>query len=376
MLTKQKRSKFWYAVLYTAPGKKKWFSTKTTNKKEAKKIHDKLKATIDEVRNKQRVTDFVTETLQSVTNDISATVGTPFTYAWQMFLKNNTTQGEMVARRKSVYDKFTKWLSRSTYSEIDSIEHITPVICNEFMVDEFGDNADGTYNRHISEIKGIWDVIKFPLHLKSNPWEEIKRRSGGNEKSWRNFTLDEVIKILKYTLVNDITWYRACLIGYYTGLRKIDVIGLTWDQIYNTANGVFIEKKPSKTQKQKKKVVRIYLHQDLIELFEEMDKKQEYLFPAFNTKYHKSKTSRNNFSKEFTKILKLLDIKENKQGPVSFHSWRHTFATIALEEGVDIKTVGGIIGHTSPKMTERYDHDLQSGKAIQKLPSVVARVQT
>jgi integrase len=40
--------------------------------------------------------------------------------------------------------------------------------------------------------------------------------------------------------------------------------------------------------------------------------------------------------------------------PLTFHSSRHTFATLALEKGVDIKSVSSLLGHTSIKSTEIY----------------------
>ena len=36
---------------------------------------------------------------------------------------------------------------------------------------------------------------------------------------------------------------------------------------------------------------------------------------------------------------------------VRFHDLRHTFATLALQNGVDIKTVSGMLGHYSAEFT-------------------------
>ncbi|MBR6119343.1 MAG: tyrosine-type recombinase/integrase, partial [Oscillospiraceae bacterium] len=42
---------------------------------------------------------------------------------------------------------------------------------------------------------------------------------------------------------------------------------------------------------------------------------------------------------------------------VRFHDLRHTFATIALQSGVDIRTVSGMLGHSDPGFTLRtYTH--------------------
>ena len=49
--------------------------------------------------------------------------------------------------------------------------------------------------------------------------------------------------------------------------------------------------------------------------------------------------------------------------PVNFHAIRHTFATRALENGFDIKTLSEILGHSSPTITlQKYTHALDEHK--------------
>ena len=48
---------------------------------------------------------------------------------------------------------------------------------------------------------------------------------------------------------------------------------------------------------------------------------------------------------------------------VRFHNLRHTFATLALQNGVDIKTVSGMLGHYSAGFTlDTYTHVTNSAK--------------
>ena len=48
---------------------------------------------------------------------------------------------------------------------------------------------------------------------------------------------------------------------------------------------------------------------------------------------------------------------------VRFHDLRHTFATMALQNGVDIKTVSGMLGHFSAGFTlDTYAHVTTSAK--------------
>ena len=64
------------------------------------------------------------------------------------------------------------------------------------------------------------------------------------------------------------------------------------------------------------------------------------------------------YQRSFELILKKLDIERK-----GFHSLRHTFATRALECGMDVKTLSEILGHKNPNVTlNRYAHSLMEHK--------------
>ena len=64
------------------------------------------------------------------------------------------------------------------------------------------------------------------------------------------------------------------------------------------------------------------------------------------------------YQRSFELMLKRLDIKHH-----GFHSLRHTFATRALECGMDVKTLSEILGHKSPTITlNRYAHSMTDYK--------------
>ena len=64
------------------------------------------------------------------------------------------------------------------------------------------------------------------------------------------------------------------------------------------------------------------------------------------------------YQRSFETLQKKLGIE--KKG---FHSLRHTFATRALECGMDVKTLSEILGHKNATVTlNRYAHSLQEHK--------------
>lgn len=65
------------------------------------------------------------------------------------------------------------------------------------------------------------------------------------------------------------------------------------------------------------------------------------------------------YQRSFELLLKKLDIRHR-----GFHSLRHTFATRALECGMDVKTLSEILGHKNPIVTlNRYTHSLLEHKS-------------
>ena len=63
-------------------------------------------------------------------------------------------------------------------------------------------------------------------------------------------------------------------------------------------------------------------------------------------------------------VLKIQKCKVgNSEWVFRFHDLRHTFATLALQNGVDIKTVSGMLGHFSAGFTlDTYAHVTTSAK--------------
>ena len=97
----------------------------------------------------------------------------------------------------------------------------------------------------------------------------------------------------------------------------------------------------------------IYLgNEQVIKILKEYHKKRgedSIFFFTNRNQNHVSDQSVRNIIKEYTK-------KAGIQDKITPHMFRHTFATMLLEENVDIRYIQNILGHSSISTTEIYTH--------------------
>lgn len=152
--------------------------------------------------------------------------------------------------------------------------------------------------------------------------------------------------------------YELYYMDLATGLRRGELLGLKWEDI-DLQNGVIhvrrqvarvdgeVKELPLKT---KNSYRNISISQDAVAMLTEMEahRSSDYVFPS-STGGPISPDSVNNMLHRVLKRAGLPSIR--------FHDLRHTFATLALQNGVDIKTVSGMLGHFSAGFTlDTYAH--------------------
>jgi integrase len=141
-------------------------------------------------------------------------------------------------------------------------------------------------------------------------------------------------------------------IAIATGLRKHNLFNLRWDQIV----GGYIEV-TVKRDKPMKIPIPDQLQDDLqLYYYEQMrDFSSIYLFPTSRGDEDSPRCDRATLGlKELSAKLEL--------GPVTWHTLRHTFASIALKETKNLALVRDMLGHSSVVTTNRYLHILDDEK--------------
>jgi len=150
--------------------------------------------------------------------------------------------------------------------------------------------------------------------------------------------------------------FELYYIDLATGLRRGELLGLKWSDIdlkkgiihvqrqILRHNGKVIEA-PLKT---KNSYRNIAIGADAIEVLKGMNQIGEYVFPS----PHGGPMSPDSVLHMLQRVLKRAGLER-----IRFHNLRHTFSVLALQNGVDVKTLSAMLGHYSVGFTlDTYAH--------------------
>ena len=162
-----------------------------------------------------------------------------------------------------------------------------------------------------------------------------------------------------------------------TGLRRGELLGLKWEDVDLQRGDLRVRRQVSRINgdvveaplKTKNAYRTLPLAEDTVSVLKEQRKKvgnSPWVFPSPNG----GPISPDSVLHMLHRVLKRAGLPK-----VRFHDLRHTFATLALQNGVDVKTVSGMLGHFSAGFTlDTYAHITSAAQrqAAQTMGSVLA----
>ena len=171
------------------------------------------------------------------------------------------------------------------------------------------------------------------------------------EETHREYlTEDELSRLwkkpVKLPVLKDMAFFSVM-----TGLRFSDIINLKWEDIFHDRNeGYYIRLKEQKT----KNIQNHFIPDNAYKLLPEKAKGKVFK----DIKYS-----------QITRPLKAWITSAEINKHITFHNFRHTFATLQLSKGTDVYTLSKMMGHKNVMTTQIYGKvmDKQKIEASQKM---------
>lgn len=280
-----------------------------------------------------------------------------------------------------------QWIKDNSFKNKQSTTSIYIHICNKHIIPYFGKmKPDNIERNHINtfiryktyqdnlEPKSIYDIVTVLLQIikyaeKQGYIYSFKYDISMpvvHKKELEVLTIAEQEKLVKHIKSSVTNENIGILLSLYAGLRLGEICALQWKDIdltegiisiTKTMQRISVENKDTKTEiiidtpKSQKSVRKIPIPDFLLSELKRLSDgcfKNSYLLTSSQNKFIEPRA----YQYKFKKYIKTANIRD-----INFHALRHTFATRAVEQGVDIKSLSEILGHATVNFTlDRYVH--------------------
>ena len=177
--------------------------------------------------------------------------------------------------------------------------------------------------------------------MEKNPWNKLEtiEKIKKPESKREYLTIDEMRSMIATDCPNELV-KRAYLFSCFTGLRISDVKNLKWDNVYIENEQTYV----SVVMKKTTKPLYIPLSRQALKWMPEKggNSSDGYVFGNL--------VNYGNVNENLKKWAEAAGIRKH----ISYHTSRHSFATMMLTLGADLYTVSKLLGHSSVKHTQIY----------------------
>ncbi len=282
------------------------------------------------------------------------------------------------------------------------LKSLTPSILQELINGKYKSGYSKNYL--INMITVLSGSLKYAVHpckfIKDNPMQYVRYPKYEHSKLETNHKLisnEDFNKIIDRFPFGS-SFYMSLILGYYTGCRIGEVMGLTWDDVDFNNSSIYINKIMYKRDKSMcfgstktlSSVRTIKISKTLINILKAQKKWQIENRMKYGSHYTQQYIKEEHIGNEVIKRLysfpssfdfpfekvNLINTKENGEMitpdsfkyasrvihndlglTFNFHSLRHTHATTLIENGANIKDVQTRLGHSKVQTTlDTYTH--------------------
>lgn len=261
---------------------------------------------------------------------------------------------------KGSKSQYNNWQSSYNHFEQFCSEKITTVDLDSNFVKRYRNyllNAE--INRNLSVVKNLSrntasTYFKHFIFVLREGYKEgfIEKDLAKNaeyikeEETQREYLTEEELKILWNTPIKKEVIKHMAMFSALSGLRFVDVRNLQWENIYQDKHqGNYIQLREQKTNSTKNHPINETAYSIL-----QMQKTNEG-FVFRNIEYT-----------QISKPMKDWITESGIKKKISFHNFRHSYATLQLANGTDIYTVSKLLGHKNVATTQIYTKVLDKNK--------------
>ena len=286
--------------------------------------------------------------------------------AFEETLKNSDVKDSTKSLYKSQIETLASWMKK----KVKFAEDINAELCAEFL--EQLNACPMSWNLQLSLFKRVWKELGSKFNLKAGIWDGFTKKRVSKKSARRALTNEEVQKLLMKAETDDMR--ILIMIGLYTGLRISDCSCMKWESV--DFENAMLHVVPIKTEKFNDEPIDIPMHPALMKALKKIERKGEFVSEENAKTWMKNR-------KMSAKVVKLMkscgittsveDEKGRQRSKASFHSFRHTFISMAINSGMSPMLVQKIVGHSSLKMTDTYFHESMDKmkEGIENMPDVM-----
>ena len=339
---KRKDSKYWWASLTNASGKRTRCSTGATSRKEAEVIHAKWKLEAHQERLWEvQPTRSFDELMLQYLNET-------------MHLKRTGSRRITVAAR-NLYAEFSG-------TDIGDIKmHDVRTYVRKRRMSGI---AASTVNKEIGLFSAAVNYARREWGWEiNNPAQGCREREPEGRVRW--ISRAEATSLLQHAEGEPRAKHLRPFIelALHTGCRKGELLGLEWSRVDLNRDLFFLEAQHTKTARRRSVPLNKFARAALIE---QARFRAKYCPDSSWVFCHKDGSQVKDVKRSFSTALKKSGIEDFR-----VHDLRHTCAAWLVSAGLALAEVRDLLGHQSIQMTERYAH-----LAPENVRAAVAKLET